>query len=634
MMGTETDWLRLIPLLPLIGAATNTFLGQRWGPKASGIIASTTVAGSLALSLTALTRLQALPAASLLRDSLWNWISSGTFRADLSLMVDPLTAVMILVVSGVGFLIHVYSIGYMEGDESIPRYFAYLNLFVFFMLLLVMADNLVLMFVGWEGVGLCSYLLIGFWYEEKGNCVAGGDAFVVNRIGDLGFLLGLFLLSWALIDLGARSLGFAEIAEKAALLDPTLVMGVTLLLFVGAIGKSAQIPLYVWLPDAMAGPTPVSALIHAATMVTAGVYMIARLNFLYLISPVTLHVVALVGLATSLFAASIALVQNDIKKILAYSTVSQIGMMFVGIGVAAFIQAIFHLMTHSFFKALLFMGAGSVMHGMEGEQDLRKMGGLGQKMPVTMVTFLVASLAISGVPGFSGYYSKDAILWMSHVSPLGNPSLWMAGVLVAGLTAFYIFRLFFLAFFGASRSDIQTWAHLHESPRAMTLPLILLAILSLIGGWWATELEGFLSPVLKSPVLGHDAEKIEGTLTLVSVTLATGGMILAAIFYLWSPSIPHKLTLKLPSLHRLLARKYYVDEMYDAVLVSPLQRGSMWLWKAFDVQVIDRLVNGLGNTVLLSSAGWRQIQTGNVQHYALGFLVGTVVILGVILWGL
>lgn len=631
MRALATDWLRWILFLPLIGAALNVSFGKRLSRQASGIVASAAVAGSFALSLALLTLVTDLSAGSFLRDSLWSWISSGAFRADFSLMADPLVEVMILVVTGVGLLIHVYSIGYMAGDESVARYFAYLNLFVFFMLLLVMADNLVLMFVGWEGVGLSSYLLIGFWFEKKENAEAGKKAFVVNRIGDFGFVLGLFLLAWSLTDLGGGSLDFSAISQTAPRLNSDLATAITLLLFVGAIGKSAQIPLYVWLPDAMAGPTPVSALIHAATMVTAGVYMIARLDSLYLLSPTALHVVAVVGSVTSIFAATIALVQNDIKKVLAYSTVSQLGIMFLGLGVGAFSQSVFHLVTHAFFKALLFLGAGSVIHALGGEQNIQKMGGLGKKLPITMWTFLAASLALSGIWPFSGYYSKDAILWMSYGSPLGSPPLWALGVLGAGLTAFYIFRVFFLTFLGESRMDIPTWMHAHESPPVMTLPLIVLAVLSLMGGWWADGLGTFLSPVLRSSGVIAGAEEMEKTLAVVPLISGAAGVILAAVFYLLVPSVPAKGAVLAGPLYRLLLRKYYVDEIYDAIIVRPLQGLSLWFWRALDVRVIDGFVNRLGDAVLLTSSSWRRIQTGNVQHYALGFLLGALLILAVML---
>src|ERR1043165_3290790 len=445
-----TNLLRWIPLLPLIGAVLNIFFGGRWGKKFAGILASAAVLGSFLISLRVFALLSPT---GVLRDTLYTWIESEPFKAQVSFQADALTAVMLLVITGIGFLIHLYSTGYMAHDEGEARYFAYLNLFVFFMSVLVLADNLLLLFVGWEGVGLCSFLLIGFWYEDHVNTSAGNKAFIVNRIGDFGFLLGMLLLFWEMNRLGVPSLDVAALKDAAARLPPDSVVLITLLFFIGATGKSAQIPLYVWLPDAMQGPTPVSALIHAATMVTAGVYLTARLNFLFALAPWTLSLIAVVGAATALLAGTIAVAQNDIKRVLAYSTVSQLGYMFLAVGVGGFSAAVFHLFTHAFFKACLFLGAGSVIHAMGGEQDMRKMGGLRHHMPYTFWTFAIAVLAIAGTPLTAGFFSKDEILWQAFSSPHGAPILWVLGVIGAGMTAFYMFRQFFMVFFGENRAD-------------------------------------------------------------------------------------------------------------------------------------------------------------------------------------
>ncbi|HEX2928833.1 MAG TPA: NADH-quinone oxidoreductase subunit L, partial [Candidatus Binatia bacterium] len=472
------DLLRWIPLIPLLGSLINLFCGRALGKKTAGALASAAVGASFALAFYVFWQ---LPANGIFRDLVYRWIESGSFRVNLSFQVDALTAVMLLVITGIGFLIHIYSLGYMSHDEDMVRFFVYLNLFVFFMLLLVMGDNLLVLFVGWEGVGLCSYLLIGFWYQDPNNTIAGNKAFIVNRIGDFGFVLGILLLVTELGRQGIWTLEFLELQKHAQVLSPTIVGAITLLLFVGAAGKSAQIPLFVWLPDAMAGPTPVSALIHAATMVTAGVYMTARLHFLFVLAPSTLSVIAWVAAATAFFAATIALTQNDIKKVLAYSTVSQLGYMFLAVGVGAFGAAIFHLFTHAFFKACLFLGSGSVIHALGGEQDMRKMGGLKTHMPATYWTFVVATLAITGIPFTAGFFSKDLILWQTFIH--GATVLWAIGLITAGMTAFYMFRQLFMVFHGECRADDHTKAHLHESPAVMTMPLIVLALGSIFAGW-------------------------------------------------------------------------------------------------------------------------------------------------------
>ena len=476
----QTDFLRWIIFLPLIGAIINGLLGfkiqKRMGKGAIAVIACAPVIIAFALSVIAFLQLKALPPEQrFLIDNLYRWIDLGSLKVDMAFLVDPLSAVMILIVTGIGGLIHIYATGYMHDDEGFWRFFAYLNLFTAAMLTLVLGDSLLLMFVGWEGVGLCSYALIGFWYQDHANARAGNKAFIVNRVGDFGFVLGMFLLFWTLDAQGHGTLTFREMARWASSLEGQTIWGfsvatvATLFLFIGATGKSAQIPLYVWLPDAMAGPTPVSALIHAATMVTAGVYMTARLNVFFSMAPFTLQLIAVIGVMTALLAATIALTQNDIKKVLAYSTVSQLGYMFIGIGVGGYAAAVFHLMTHAFFKACLFLGAGSVIHAMHHEQDMRKMGGLKDYMPLTFFTFLISVLAISGTPGTAGFFSKDEILWLAFSNH--HPVIWALAVIGAGMTAFYMFRQLFMVFFGDCRADHHTREHLHESPKVMTLPL-------------------------------------------------------------------------------------------------------------------------------------------------------------------
>jgi len=617
------SYLRFIVLFPLLGVLFNIFLGQRLGRKAVNYIAPGVVLLSFLFSFVAFLR---LPEDGALVDTVWPWITSGSFHVDFALRVDPLSALMILVVTGVGFLIHVYSTGYMAHDEDVARYFAYLNLFTAAMLLLVLGENLLILFVGWEGVGLCSYLLIGFWYTDDEKASAGKKAFIVNRIGDAGFLLGLFLLFWSLGEKGVWTLSFSEIQAHASALSVETVTAICLLLFVGATGKSAQIPLYVWLPDAMAGPTPVSALIHAATMVTAGIYMIARLHFLYSMSTTALAVVAVVGASTALFAATIALVQTDIKKVLAYSTVSQLGYMFLGLGVGAYTAGVFHLMTHAFFKALLFLGAGSVIHGMGDEQDIRNMGGLKSKMPTTYGTFLVACLAIAGFPGLSGFFSKDLILEEAFVSEHGSWLLWLVGTVGAGMTAFYMFRLLFVTFWGETRASHEVASHIHESPVSMTCPLVVLAVLSLVGGYFT--LLHFLSPVFGEP---HEAS-LPFLVKYLPTLVGMSGIGLAYQMYVRDPDMAERLGQQFSGLHQLLANKYYVDEMYDAVIVRPVAAASNWLWQVWDTLVIDGSVNGTAHWVEANGLLLRLWQTGNVQNYALSFLVGATVILGYYLW--
>jgi NADH-quinone oxidoreductase subunit L len=635
--ATPVNFLWFIPAVPALGVLFNAFFGRRAGKGAVSVIGPGVVGVAFIGACVAFTQLLGLPHGGAFTQRLWPWITAGTLQVDVALRLDALSAVMVLIVSGVGFLIHVYSVGYMHDDAGYARYFTYLNLFTFAMLILVMADNLPLLFVGWEGVGLCSYLLIGFWFDKEANASAGKKAFVVNRIGDAGFLLGLFLLFWSLGASGTHSLSFQEIAAHAKSIPLDTVTLITLLLFVGATGKSAQLPLYVWLPDAMAGPTPVSALIHAATMVTAGVYMIARLNFLFILSPVTLGVVATVGAVTAVFAATIGVAQTDIKKVLAYSTISQLGYMFLGVGVGAFSAGIFHLMTHAFFKGLLFLGSGSVIHGMGGEQDMRKMGGLRAYQPITFATFFIGTLAIAGIPGFAGFFSKDEILVYAMASPYGSWWLSGLGLVAAALTSFYMFRLLFLTFFGECRADEHARHHLHESPASMTMPLIVLAALSIVGGYiglpghwlWGNRFEVFLEPVLGAGPEGQPLSQYTEYFVMAnSVVVALAGLAVAYIFYIVRPELPGAVAQKAAGLYDLVFNKYYVDELYDVLFIRPTVGVSNWLWRVFDVGVVDGLVNGTAEAVAANSSLWRRLQTGNVQHYAVSMLLGAMAILG------
>ena len=631
--------ITLIPLFPMLGALINGLFGNVLNRRVVGRIACGSVALSFIFSIVAFVRLLGLPHE--LRSftiNLYSWFSGvGDFNVPVGFLLDPLSCVMVMVVSGVGFLIHVYSVGYMKEDPGYPRYFAYLNLFMFSMLILVLANNFLLMFVGWEAVGLCSYLLIGFWYEKKKASDAGKKAFIVNRIGDFGFILGIFLI---FVTFG--TLNFDEVFRKSGEIlhsggiIPTLI---TLLLFVGATGKSAQIPLYTWLPDAMEGPTPVSALIHAATMVTAGVYMVARTHVLFLLAPISMNVVVIIGLATAIYAASIGLVQNDIKRVLAYSTISQLGYMFLAVGLGAFSNGIFHLMTHAFFKALLFLGAGSVIHSLGGEQDMRKMGGLKKHMPVTYRTFLIAALAISGIIPFAGFFSKDAILMSAWEK--GNPIIWTIAVLAAFMTAFYIFRVIFLTFLGPSRVEHDTLHHLHESPRIMTMPLVILALLSTIGGFvgisvikggniFGTFLEGVFGVHAEEAV--HASLSFELLMMLFCMAISAAGIGLAYLMYVKRPDLPGKAASMFRAVYRIIFNKYYVDEIYDALFVKPVWSGSTFLWKGVDVKVIDGAVNGVGNGAMGIGQALRALQSGYTRRYAIYMVLGTIIILGWILW--
>ncbi len=630
------DAARLIPLAPAAGALFLILFGRRLGRPAVHGIACGSVAVSFALSVAAGLGLRALPGADPYPVRLlFSWIRAGAFRADAAIRFDPLAAVMVLVVTGVGLLIHIYATGYMAHDRSYARFFAVLNLFTFAMLVLVLASNLVLMFVGWEGVGLCSYLLIGFWFEKPAAAAAGQKAFLVNRVGDAGFILGILVLFFAV-----GSVDFAAVngAASSGALGRAMATLAALLLFAGASGKSAQFPLYVWLPDAMEGPTPVSALIHAATMVTAGVYLVARLAPLFASSAAASAVVASIGAFTAVFAATIALVQTDIKRVLAYSTISQLGYMFLGCGVGAYGAGIFHLVTHAFFKSLLFLAAGSVIHALSGEQDMRRMGGLRRRLPRTYPAFLIGSLAIAGVPFLSGFFSKDAILSAAHAG--GHRILWAAGLLGAVLTAFYMFRLVVLVFFGPERLTPAAKSGLRESSPVMTWPLLVLAGLATVGGWIglpaflgekADLLGRFLAPSLPHAAAPHGSLASEAVLILAAVGAAGLGLALVWLFYVLKPGWPAALASRLPWLHGILLRGYGIDGLYDAVLVRPLLRASEMIYRRFDLAVVDGAVNGTG-----AAAGWAgraaaALQTGLIADYALGFLIGAAVFAGLIL---
>jgi NADH-quinone oxidoreductase subunit L len=623
--------LALIPALPLAAVLVNLLLGDRLGRRGTAWLACGAVGAAFLVAVRAVLALAALPESHrAIVQTAWTWIHVGDFTANVSFLLDPLSGVMALVVTGVGFLIHVYSVGYMSHDASFRRFFLYLNLFMFAMLTLVLADNFLLMFVGWEGVGLCSYLLIGFWVERPSAAQAGKKAFIVNRIGDFGFILGSLVLFTH-----AGSLQFDRlfaVAPQVFAAGSAAITAATLLLFLGATGKSAQIPLYTWLPDAMEGPTPVSALIHAATMVTAGVYLVARTHVLFQLAPTAMIVVAVIGSLTALLAATIGLAQNDIKRVLAYSTVSQLGYMFMACGVGAFTAGIFHLMTHAFFKALLFLGAGSVIHALSDEQDLRRMGGLAKSLPWTHGTMLVATLAIAGIPPLAGFFSKDEILSSAFAS--GHFGVWLVGLVGAALTAFYMFRLYILAFRGESRLSREAAHHLHESPRTMIVPLVVLAVLSAVGGLVGPPMqsgghafERWLRPVFEregaaaAPVLAPATEWI---LIVASVAVAAAGIFTAFRVYLRKPALGAVLRERWAGFHNLVFHKYYIDELYDRVAVHPVVRGATALWRFWDVKVVDGAVNGVAYLLEGISAGLRLLQTGTVGTYALFFTVGVV----------
>jgi len=640
---TQNPYLWLIPTLPLAGAAINGFLGRK---------SSKTAVTTIALAFPGLAFVLALKialgfsseAAPYVFD-LAHWIRSGSFSVDFAFYLDQLSLVMLLVVTGVGFLIHVYSVGYMAEDPSFYRFFTYLNLFMFFMLTLILANNYLLMFIGWEGVGLASYLLIGFWFQKDAAASAGKKAFIVNRIGDFGFLIGLFLI---IQHFG--SLNFTDVFSKIEPLPAEtagvgLLTAIGILLMVGACGKSAQIPLYVWLPDAMEGPTPVSALIHAATMVTAGVYMVARSHVIFERAPIALTVVAIIGTLTALFAATIGITQTDIKKVLAYSTVSQLGYMFVACGVGAFSAGIFHLMTHAFFKGLLFLGAGSVIHAVGGEQDMRKMGGLKTYIPTTFATMLIATAAIAGIPPLAGFWSKDEILWKAYEA---NPVYWVIGAVTAFITSFYMFRLLFMTFWGDYKGiqvDDHGHAHAthghgdhghgepHESPMVMLVPLMVLALLSLVGGLVGIHngFEHFLEPVFgsefpKAITEGHGNTEL--LLMGISVLFSLAGLVVAYVLYVSKPYLPQKIASSLGAFYEAVLNKYYVDELYAKIFVKPLVDGSTAiLWQGVDRKVIDDTVNNAADGAKHVSDEVRRMQSGNLRSYAGWVAAGAAIVI-------
>ncbi|GAB4227661.1 MAG: NADH-quinone oxidoreductase subunit L [Deltaproteobacteria bacterium] len=680
MVNGILDSLWLVPALPLLGVVLNgaialfaerPFLRKEAGhgdPHAQhaappyrkwvAFLAPAVVGASFVVALLCVLSLASRPAEGrTFVQILFPWIQAGSLLVPAGFQLDPLSSVMALVVTGVGFLIHVYSVGYMSHERAFARYFVYLNLFMFAMLTLVLANNYLLMFVGWEGVGLCSYLLIGFWYEKQSASDAGKKAFIANRIGDFGVLVAMFLLFWTFGSLTYTDI-FAKVPalRDAGVLTTGLATAITLLLFLGATGKSAQIPLYVWLPDAMEGPTPVSALIHAATMVTAGVYMVARSSALFLLAPDTMMVVAVIGAATAIFSATIGICQTDIKRVLAYSTVSQLGYMFLACGVGAFTAGIFHLMTHAFFKALLFLGSGSVIHALSGEQDMRKMGGLKKYVPVTFFTMFAATLAIAGIPGLSGFFSKDEILWQSFSSVHGSPVLWVVATAAAGITAFYMFRLVFLTFFGDSRMDPEVEKHAHESPWTMTVPLTILALLSVAGGWigipavlgGGNPFEHWLAPVFRPVASGvpgaaaeaaraaegaaHHSASLEIGLMALSVAVALCGIALAYFLYRVRAEKPEEIARKWPTLYDAVYHKYYIDEFYEWAVIRRIVNVSTAMWQMFDVLFIDGIVNGAAGLVRAAGERVRRFQGGVVGGYAFSLLAGAVLLVGYILY--
>ncbi len=635
--------IHLTVILPLLGFLINGIFGSKIkNEKVIGIIGSSTVGISFLIALGAFFQTLGLPEENRSNVvTLFTWLDVGSLNIKFSYLVDQLSLVMSLVVTGVGFLIHVYSIGYMHGDKGFWRFFSYLNLFIFAMMNLILGDNFLVLFLGWEGVGLCSYLLIGFWYDrkfEKGTVPqAAKKAFIVNRIGDFGFLLGMFLI-YQTFD----SLNFIDVFSKAASfpVNETTFSFIALFLFIGATGKSAQIPLFVWLPDAMAGPTPVSALIHAATMVTAGVYMVARSAIIFASAPTIMVVVAVIGLMTAFFAATVGLVQNDIKKVLAYSTVSQLGYMFLACGVGAFSAGIFHVMTHAFFKALLFLGAGSIIHAMHEQQDIRHYGNLKNYMPKTYITFIIAAFAISGFPGLSGFFSKDEILWNAYAN--GNMLMWIIGVATAMMTAFYMFRLVFLTFFGKERFDTHH-THPHESPKVMTIPLTILAFLSVVGGYvgipvlfsgeGGNQFEEWLKPIFapaqrKLEIYGSHSHFEEIVLMVISVVLALGAIYFSYVVYTKRKDIAEKVSHQFSTLYKILLNKYKVDEFYEFMIVVPIQKFSeKVLWKIADNKLIDGFVNGTATIVNSTSGVIKKLQTGLTQFYAVLMMFGIAAVL-------
>lgn len=616
----------LVPLFPLIGFLINGFFGKKISKGLSGAIASLSILASFIVSVLIFMELQASAEKQHIVN-VFSWINSGSLTIPFEFLVDPLSSWFLLIITGIGFLIHIYSTGYMHDDEGFARFFTYLNLFVFFMLLLVLGNNYLITFVGWEGVGLCSYLLIGFWYKNNDYNNAAKKAFIMNRIGDLGFLLGIILI---FVNFG--SITYTDIFERAGTIPTSTVTAIALLLFVGAMGKSAQLPLYTWLPDAMAGPTPVSALIHAATMVTAGIFMVVRSNVFYSISEVASETVAIVGAATALFAATIGVFQNDIKKVLAYSTVSQLGLMFLGLGVGAYSSAVFHVTTHAFFKALLFLGAGSVIHAMGGEQDIRKMGGLKGKIKITFITMLLGTIAISGIPPFSGFFSKDEIL--AHVFE-HSKVLWFVGMLASMLTAFYMFRLLYLTFYGKFRGTHDQEHHLHESPSSMTIPLMVLAVLSVIGGvlglpefwnlpnWMHHNLESVIARPSFS-MLHHDTEWL---LMGVAVAAAVAMIYITRNLYITKNTLPAAREEDMKPWQHVVYKKYFVDEFYENVITKPLNTLAKVFHEFFDKQIIDGIVNGVGSAVKSLGSVVRLYQTGNIGFYVMNMALGVILII-------
>jgi len=623
------DYAWLLLAFPILGLILNLAFGRRWGKNVTGVVASAAVLASFLVALGLFLTLRGLPAEErTVEQVLWQWIAIDQFRVDIGLLIDPLSVFMALVVTGVGFLIHVYSIGYMWKDERYVRYFVYLNLFILMMLTLVMANNFVQMFIGWEGVGLASYLLIGFWFFKPSAADAGKKAFLVNRVGDVGFLLAML---W-IFRLSGR-LNFLDLFRPENV--QALQVGATtigLLLLLAAAGKSAQIPLYVWLPDAMEGPTPVSALIHAATMVTAGVYMIARTSPIFAMTPTAMTWVATIGALTAFFAATIALAQTDLKRILAYSTVSQLGYMFLGVGVGAFTAGIFHLYTHAFFKALLFLGAGSVMHALHGELDIRKMGGLKEKMPTTYWTFVVGAAALAGFPLFSGFFSKDEILLSAWQR---SPILWLIGIVTAFMTAAYSFRAVFVPFWGKPRNR-RLFDHAHESPPVMAVPLVILAVGALFGGLIGLPemswLHSWLGPVFEGVMHEGEAGTIAWALMGVSGLVALAGIYFAYHAFVVNPDLVLSIRRALGPVDALVQHKYYVDEFYMAVIVDPLKAAGDWLARVFDQRGIDGLVNGVAQATGWTGQQVRRVQTGRVASYAFTLFVGVVALMAYFLW--
>ena len=662
---TPNPYLWMVPLLPLAGAAINGFFGRRSSKRAITTVALVFCGAAFAMALFLAARFSSASAPYYY--DLAHWIRSGNFQVDFSFYLDQLSLVMLLVVTGVGFLIHIYSVGYMWDDDGYYRFMCYLNLFMFFMLTLVLAKNYLVMFIGWEGVGLASYLLIGFWFIKDSAAAAGKKAFIVNRIGDFGFLIALFLMIQHFGSLDFTHVFNAVQPLPVETAGAGLLTAIGLLLMVGAAGKSAQIPLYIWLPDAMEGPTPVSALIHAATMVTAGVYMVARSHVIFMHAPTALMVVAIIGTMTALFAATIGIAQTDIKKVLAYSTVSQLGYMFMACGVGAFSAGVFHLMTHAFFKGLLFLAAGSVIHGVAGEQDMRKMGGLRYYMPWTFLTMTIATFAIAGFPPLAGFFSKDEILWQAYSSPYGSWVYWAIGVTTAFITSFYMFRLWFLTFFGDYRGGAPTHdvthqsadAHAmhdkhgheghehgspHESPWVMVGPLLILALLSFAGGWVGIggRFEHFLAPVFQSGTAGELAQEAAGVagsagtetlLMLISVGAAILGLLLAWTLYFRRPQLPARIAAGLGGIYRAVSNKYYVDELYAVLFVKPLLDGSTTiLWHGVDQGVIDAAVNDSADAARHISDTARHMQSGNLRSYAGWVAAGGAVVIAYMIW--